>query len=413
MINEALDFYDDPSANVLKGKLPDLKAVPEFIKTAERLSLEEMDKLPDDVFALVTWDGTEKMRKFACVDQGNTALSVIYFLQNRDLLPDEAQKTAAANLLTACGWYDMAAPAELEKVALLGAAMGALTMGSALAEGRGKLKRQKRLMKSGVPASQVVKTDELTGSSPMPRGSDPEKRASAVLHPHVDITGLMAPLKIVEDEAEHYCLVKEGAARYPIDTISQVEQAISYFEEHGTKFDPFDRHLYCTKLASRASDLGLVPPEVVERYGSTKMAQDFHVGVFTRQRMFREGTSEHSLLDEMQKTASVYKPEVMAAALEQFDRTHGLDRLWDSQIPDPYFTFFGPEKLAEWSYSDGNDTITAERLKRCAEQDKVAISRLFDDDLAKEFSKNPQQIFDSLPRDSKRIIMRVASQVEE
>ncbi|MCK4306550.1 MAG: hypothetical protein KAY24_20070 [Candidatus Eisenbacteria sp.] len=411
MIHEALDFYDDPSANVLKNKIPNINTVPDFIKTAERLSPDEMNKLPDDVFALVAWDGMEKMRKFACVDQGNTALSVIYFLQNKDLLPDEAQKTAAANLVTACGWYDMAVPDELEKVALLGATMGALTMGSALHEGHGKFKRQKQLMAQGVPASQVVKMNDLTGSNPMPRGSDPEK--TACLHPYVDITGQSAPIKIVKESAERYCMVKEGSARYPIDTMGQVQRAIEYFEEHGTEFEPFERHNYCTKLASRASDLGLVPPEIVERYGSTKMAQDFHIGVFTRKRMFREGTSEHSLLDEMQKTASAYKPEIMATALESFDREHGLDHLWDSQIPDPYYTFFGPEKRAEWSYSDGNDMITAERLKRCAAQEKVAISRLFDDDMAAEFSKNPQQIFDSLPRDSKRIIMRVSQSVEE
>jgi len=411
MINESIDFYDDTNGTLLKEKLPDINAVPEFIKTAERLTPEEMDKLPDDVFALVAWDGTEKMRKFACVDQGNTALSVIYFMENKDLLPEEAQKTAAANLVTACGWYDMAAPVELEKIALIGPAMGALTGGLALAQGHDTMKRRKQALRMGVPASQAMKIGELSGSNPMPRGKDPEK--TAALQPHVDITGRTAPVQIEREEAQHYCLVKEGSARYPIDSVSQVEQAFRYFEDHGHEFEPFDRHLYCVKLASRASDLGLVPPETVERYGSTKMAQDFRIGVFTRKRMFREGTAEHSLLDDLEKRAAAYRPEVMAATLEQFDREHGLHHLWDSQIPDPYFTFFGPEKRAEWSYVDGNDVLTDERLKRCSKESIEQIEELFGDDMAEEFRKNPQQIFDSLPRDSKRIIMRVASQVEE
>jgi hypothetical protein len=114
-----LDFYDDPSGSVLKGRLSSIDDVPDFVKTAERLNAEELNKLPDDVFALVALDGGRKMRKFACVDKGNTALSVIYFMENKDQLPEEAQKTAAANLITACSWYDMAPPEELEKAAFL------------------------------------------------------------------------------------------------------------------------------------------------------------------------------------------------------------------------------------------------------------------------------------------------------
>jgi hypothetical protein len=108
-----IDFYDDPTGLVLKQRLP-ADQVPDFIKTASHL---EGKSIPDDVFALVMVDQGSKMRKFACVDKGNTALSVIYFMENHHKLPEEAQKVAAANLLEACKVYDLSVPWGLRKVA--------------------------------------------------------------------------------------------------------------------------------------------------------------------------------------------------------------------------------------------------------------------------------------------------------
>jgi hypothetical protein len=115
-----LDVYDDPSGEVLRGIFPQYEQVPELIKSAHVIASGEREQLPDELFALILVDGDVELRKYACVDAGNTALSVEYFMQLRHKLPDEAQKTAAANLITACGWYDIAPPEELQKVALLG-----------------------------------------------------------------------------------------------------------------------------------------------------------------------------------------------------------------------------------------------------------------------------------------------------
>ena len=111
-----IDFYDDPTGQILKQKL-NHEDIPDFVKEASFLLPETRGKLPDDVFALVAIDRGEKLRKYACTDKGNTALSVLYFLENRDKLPAEAQKVAAANLCEACGWYDMDPPDPLLKVA--------------------------------------------------------------------------------------------------------------------------------------------------------------------------------------------------------------------------------------------------------------------------------------------------------
>jgi len=414
MIKEALDFYDDPNGDILRSRLPQLDVIPDFIKTAERLTPEEIDKLPDDVFALVAFDGGQKMRKFACVDKGNVALSVLYFMENKDLLPDEAQKVAAANLVTACSWYNIKPPADLEKIAVIGTLLGT---GMALHQGNTDFKKRQGLINQGVPGGQamsggVPKMSELYGSQEMPVSSQAkEKKAS--LNPYVNITGMSAPVRTVHQKAKHYCLIKEGQAKYPIDTASQVQQASAFFMENKDGFSPSDRHHYCVKLASRASDLGLCVPDVVKDYGSKDYSPQVKVAVFRRMRHFREGTSEHSLLDEMMSKHASIRPEVFAVALENFDRKTGMDRLWDDGIPDPYVSTFGFTKEAEWSFTHGNETVSEGRLKACATQCREDMEEKFGEDMAEEFAKNPIQIFDSMPLDSKRIIMRVASQLEE
>lgn len=493
MINHPLDLYDDPTGEVLKSRISDPSQFPEFIKTAERLTPEEMDKLPDDVFALVAFDGPEKMRKFACVDKGNTALSVIYFLENNHVLPEEAMEKAAANLITACGWYELeppdqllelAADTEIGKEAALGALMGTVGAGMTMADAGKKFQKRQQALKAGMPGQQVMKVSELSGTHQMPATKtaslpgkaysmketakrlfregkvkgvlersrkqgvgalavgprmgefmkDPEtvkamargrqavgkwvgKTKKASLDPYVDITGKEPHGFLVKRDrhnAQHHCMVKEGEARYPIDTATQVERADDYFRRFKDRFSPLERREYCVKLASRASELGFVPSDEVRDYASKDMELPrVKVAVYTRMRHWREGSSERGLLQEMMDKCASVKPEVLAVALEHFDQMTGMDKMWDKEIPDPYASVFGMVKQAEWSFTHGNESTTETRLKDAAKRRLSAIKQHFGEDLAEEFRKDPVQIFGSLPLDSKRIIMRIAGQVEE
>lgn len=131
-----LDFPDDSSGEVLKSIWSSHESVPEVVKTASRRTPELEAKLPDNLFALVLRDGDYTLRKFACIDEGNTTLSVEYFLKTAHKLPAEAQQVGAENLVKACGWYGIEPPAELQKMAtqekiaigLMGAAMGAMVI---------------------------------------------------------------------------------------------------------------------------------------------------------------------------------------------------------------------------------------------------------------------------------------------
>ena len=129
-----LDPYDDASGEVLRSIFPSRDLVPSLIKAAHFLTPEDRSSLPDDLFALVLRDRDVVLRKYACVDAGNTALSIQYFLKEGHKLPAEAQKTAAENLVVAAGWYDLPQEEALTKVAfgmvLSGAAKAAKGLGS-------------------------------------------------------------------------------------------------------------------------------------------------------------------------------------------------------------------------------------------------------------------------------------------
>jgi hypothetical protein len=100
-----LDIYDDPNGEILKTSFPTPNALPEIVKHAHALTQEERNNLPDDSFALIlTQDGRE-FKKFATIDAGNTALSIIYFLKTAHKLPEDAQKVALNNLCCACEQY--------------------------------------------------------------------------------------------------------------------------------------------------------------------------------------------------------------------------------------------------------------------------------------------------------------------
>jgi len=114
------DTYDDIDGRVLQSIVPSFDQVPDFVKTAHRLSGDEIQKLPDDNFALVMFDEGRKMKKYATVDKGNTALSVMYLLKQAHLLPAEAVKVAASNLVQACLMHGMEVPQLLKLAAAVG-----------------------------------------------------------------------------------------------------------------------------------------------------------------------------------------------------------------------------------------------------------------------------------------------------
>ena len=193
-----LDMHDDNRGELIREIYPTLEAVPEMVKQAQRLSQEDLSTLPDDCFALVLRQGDAVLRKYACVDPGNTELSIQYLLKTAHKLPKEAAKLAAKNLMIACGWYDIDIPEELQKVAMIGQAvnlgMKGLGLLNKVQTGLGAVKAGGEAMKGlgnassiighGVTGSGSDKMAEVTFTETMPAASsstrNPEPKKAVI-----------------------------------------------------------------------------------------------------------------------------------------------------------------------------------------------------------------------------------------
>lgn len=113
-----LDVYDDTEGTVLRELFSSSEEIPDMAKEAHALSAEDRSNLPDEAFALVLVNDGVELKKFATVDETNTALSVMYFSKTAHRLPEEAQSVAAENLWAACDMHGLEAPEWLKKTAL-------------------------------------------------------------------------------------------------------------------------------------------------------------------------------------------------------------------------------------------------------------------------------------------------------
>jgi hypothetical protein len=339
-----LDYYDDESGTVIK-KVMDGREIPDFIKEASYAG-DGVD-IPDHEYALVMSDGEHKLRKFACVDKGNTALSAIYFLENRDKLPAHMQKEAAANIVRACVSFGLEVPTKL--------------------------------------------AESMTDVDGFSIGSTIYKKASAS---NYALSGMI-----------------KTAGRFPIDSYGDIVKAAEWFDAYSDSLHPAERREYCLNVEQRADELGIPVSVRLHKYASLSYAPDYEteIAVEARKQLWRDGTSERSLLDSLlEKKASVH-PDVFCEALRQFDEGNGMDIYWDREIPDPWLSTYGYEKTAEWEFSTQGERITASQLKELAVASRKLLEMKFGADMADSFAKSPVDIFESMPLDSKKIIMRMAN----
>lgn len=438
-----LDVYDDVGGQVLRSMFSSKDEVPGFVKQAHALTPDELSKLPDDAFALVLLNGEEKLKKFACIDEGNTALSVLYFLKHAHKLPVEARATAAENLKVACGWYGLDVPEELEKEAGLGSmalraaaanpvgtAMTAMTAPSLVRGTHQNIQRNLAAVRAGEAEGGVAggleamaghKHAEITGTTSMPLSAPPPTEPGAVakttvrktahLRSVVDVTDKEAMSQVTEKKASRYAL--EG--RYPLDSYEQVKEASAYFGEYGKMLEPAERHAYCVNLVKRASELDIRLPDNVRAYGSEKYASalELEVAIDARRALVSD-EDQRELLSKIAESAGSVPPEDYVVLLTEFDKVSGLNVYYDGDVPDPYASTYGFEKDAEddkANFTDviGNYYVTGADLQRL-KSNIPGLHHTFGKDFTEEFLKDPVGIYKSLPVDQKKLLIRMATE---
>jgi len=364
MSGVVLDWYDD-HGDTLKSKFPTPDSLPGVIKEADIKPLEKLDHAD---FALVAIDGGDVLHKFACHDPGTTAMSVIYFMEHGDKLPEEAQKTAAWNLSSKCAAFGIEGPPALRKLAML--------------------------------APNCDKSLDKVGS--VRKGA-------------VDITGKRPQIKVKQAQSrrsEDYAVVlPDGRHCYPIYSWDLVKKAEEYFQDEKKRMEPEIRRQYATKLAAKACSMGYPLDPEISDLGAVGWASEGHLKAAVEMRKVAcdpKGDSRLFLEELFEKRSSI-EPDVYAEALRRFDVKEGLDRLWDNYVLDPWASTFGINKTAEVLWDGGNDRVTTEQLTDLAQNRLCELKKVFTEDVCKEFQKNPVAIFDSMPTPQKKLICRMAS----
>lgn len=435
------DTYDDEGGQILQTVFDNPSDLPTIIKTAQRLTPSEIDSLPDDQFALIMFDGAEKLKKYATVDSGNTILSVLYLLKQAHLLPEQVVKTAANNLMSACELHGISIPSQLKVAAMTGVSpvsgksQSPYVRGAKVNQIQYPVKEpgsqshdnpslgnadaawddvSDRTNVSGTPGSNFMelpvfpqKEKEKTAA---PEGAQViAKQKSWRESPYFDMSGWDPSQAYVDEPAQPERTLVDG--HYPVDGYDQVKTAALYFKENWTEMDPRTRHQYCVKLASRMDELGMDVPDKIQRYGSETYASDVDSYINARRSYVHD--EYHEGLDLLIEKRAYVTPGVFAEALAEFDKMAGINWNWDGQIADPWWSTFGPsiEKTAEedWRFDVDGTRIREEDLEYLARNGHERLCKSFGADFAKEFCKNPKTFFNSLPDPNKLMLARLAS----
>jgi hypothetical protein len=423
-----LDIYDDANASLLVTKLAGAELPPSL--DMELMSQEDLGRLPDRMFALVAQNAGETVRKYAMHDSGHLATSVMYFMERSHLLPEQARKTAARNLVGACEWYDVQPPEDLLKMAGIS---GVIDAAGHLASAKDRMVHGSQAAKSSMEGfrlaqagltSDMQKKADLNGTEMMPMSGSistwPSRRDTAkptagssamkkAGWEHCGDITAHRPKEKVAMVVTRFALPSQE--KYPLDQYEHVKQASVYFDDHYSLFSLDDRREFAVNLAARLEELGLPVRGATQKYAGHEYGPHIDSELVTRIRNYEGTGHEHAYHVLMEKKAST-PPSVMVEMLAELDQHTGANAYYNRPLGfrDPFQATFGKyAKNESWSWSEGNDYVSDEMLKNLASTQWQLVQQAFGEDVRKSFQKDPIAVFSSMPDPQKVVLARLAS----
>ena len=198
--------------------------------------------------------------------------------------------------------------------------------------------------------------------------------------------------------------------KYPVDTYEQIVKAASYWREHYKEFTPEERKEYCENLSEKMATCLLPVPKDIQKYASKTYALDTELNVNSRKNYVPE--EYHEVLDNLIEKIGQVTPQTYSNALKAFDDMFNLDKHYDVTLNDYIASTFGPEKIAQddsWRYSYNEVHIGEEHLNSL-KNEFYALKRMIGEDKAEQFIQHPKKTFETLDKDHKYIIGRLAMQ---
>ncbi len=243
-------------------------------------------------------------------------------------------------------------------------------------------------------------------------GNVPQAKA---LKPRVDVSGKEPPKQVVQKTAQHYAL--PSLQRYPLDGYDEVEKAASYFDQWHRRMEPLVRREFCQNMVKRASALGIPMSALAQRYASDRWAppEQIKIALDARRTVLKDD-SQLAVLDKLAAVRQRMLPDDFAAALLAFDQHAGLDHFYDGDVPDPFFSSFAKTAQQNESETDpdesiivGNEYLPSRKMIQFSKMGQKQLEQRFGKEFAGEFMKDPMTIFNSMPRDQKLVLMRMAN----
>lgn len=166
---------------------------------------------------------------------------------------------------------------------------------------------------------------------------------------------------------------------------------------------PADRR----KVALRIKEAGLELTDFAKSYTGPGSGALLPLAIRQRRDLI-DDNNLLGVLDDIEKTASIYSPDDLAELLYEVDIQTSLP-MYYGKILDPFQAVYFPlnEKRASASVTVGNRDIPANNLAEKIAEGKALIGASFGDSFASELAASPLEVFSSLPDPHKAAIVEL------
>jgi len=280
--SKTIDYYDnDLSMEDLAGF-----GAPSFVKSAQILTDEQREAIPDDMYAVVIMTKTGgHHRKYPVIDKAHTWLSCRAFNKTAMKLPMKAAVIAASHLKSSCELFGLDIPSYVEKFAAENLTHNKAQVNEA----------QDMPMEAQVPQQ--------------PQG--PVRHALTVESPE----GLV-PM-------------------FPLDTPENIHAAIEYFMTNLESFPPGNVQQFASNLVAAAGENSIeLPPEIFQMADDT-VGSAAQLNINSRQ-AFAKTPEDKARIQQVAQQAPALGAAKTASLLIKVDRILGADKFYSATHQSPW-----------------------------------------------------------------------------
>lgn len=171
------------------------------------------------------------------------------------------------------------------------------------------------------------------------------------------------------------------------------------------------RHKYAAALQRRAHELGMpVLQGTVVKYASDHYSPMVDAHIRARATLLEGKPDLKSTVEKLGAAKKSLTPSQFAQMLHGFDKQAGLSRYYGAHLTNPFEATFAtqPDPYLGYRTKVAGQNVTADDLQRIVNAKYAQIKDYFGPHFADEMRKHPNEVFDSLPRDAKELIVGIA-----